>query len=467
MTMSDNTGAVAFDPALITRYDRAGPRYTSYPTAAEFHDGFGAGDLRRHVAASNAAAPAGDLSLYVHIPFCDTVCFYCACNKVITRNRAHAVHYLERLSRELGMLGAMFPAGRRVRQLHWGGGTPTYLSNAQVRALMVTIGASFDLDPGGEFSIEIDPRRLEDGAIENLREAGFNRLSMGVQDLDPVVQKAVNRIQPADLTFGVLERARAAGFRSVSLDLIYGLPHQTRASFLRTLEAVVDALPDRLSVFNYAHLPARFKTQRQIDAATLPDPAEKLAILEASGEFLQARGYVYIGMDHFARESDDIARALREGTLQRNFQGYSTHADCELVAAGASAIAQLGTCYAQNAHRLEEYEQRIDGGELATVRGVELDAEDLLRRDVISALMCRFELDFARVGERHEVDFERHFAAELADLEPMARDGLVEIGRRGMTVTPAGRLLIRNLCMVFDAYRRAAAPGAAGFSKVI
>lgn len=454
--------AVHLDRDLVARYDTAGPRYTSYPTAAEFHSGVGSEDLAGRLA--RAGAP---LSLYVHIPFCATVCYYCACNKVITANRRRAQDYLPRLEAEIGRLAARCGPDRVVEQLHWGGGTPTYLDDGQIRRLMKALGGHFQLaDTGrGEFGIEVDPRTLGPETLAVLREVGFNRLSMGVQDLDPRVQKAVNRIQPPELTEGAIGEARRLGFRSVSLDLIYGLPLQTVAGFEATLAEIIRMRPDRLSLFNYAHLPQRFKVQRQIHAEDLPSPEDKLTILARSIEMLQEAGYLYIGMDHFALADDDLARALADGSLQRNFQGYSTHARCDLVGLGASSISMLEDCYAQNAHAVDDYQARIDEGGLATVRGVVLNADDRLRRQVIMDLMCRFAVDFEGVGADHGVEFGEYFATELERLGPMADDGLVEVDGRGIRVTPAGRLLIRNIAMVFDAYRQGAP--VQGFSKVI
>ena len=459
---SHGAPAVALDRSLVDKYDTAGPRYTSYPTAAEFHAGVGPEEVRRRL--GRADAP---LSLYIHIPFCATVCYYCACNKVITANRQRAADYLPRLEAEVRRTAALCGPGRVVEQLHWGGGTPTYLDDDQIRALMGTLRRHYDLagEDRGEFSIEVDPRSLGPETLAVLREVGFNRLSMGVQDLDPRVQEAVNRIQPAELTAGALAEARRLGFRSVSLDLIYGLPLQTVAGFEATLRAVIEMGPDRLSIFNYAHLPQRFKVQRQIRAEDLPSPEDKLTILARAIEMLQEAGYRYIGMDHFAKAEDELARALADGSLQRNFQGYSTHAQCDLVGLGASSISMLDDCYAQNAHGLDDYYGRIDAGELATVRGVVLSADDRLRRDVIMDLMCRFRVAAADIEARHGISFAEYFAAELARLAPMAEDGLVELDTAGIRVTPAGRLLIRNIAMVFDAYRQGAP--VQGFSKVI
>jgi len=458
---------IIFDAELIRRYDRSGPRYTSYPTAVQFVDTFDAARYRELAAASVAERPDRPLSLYFHIPFCDTVCFYCACNKHVTKDRGLAQPYLDRLQHEIAMQAALFPDGRVVEQLHWGGGTPTFISAAQMRELMATTRAHFTLadDASGEYSVEVDPREAPPETIRLLREIGFNRLSMGVQDFDPAVQKAVNRLQSEEITLASLAAARACGFRSISLDLIYGLPKQSVSSFATTLDKIIDLGPDRLSVFNYAHLPELFKPQRRIHPDELPSAAVKLEILQLTTERLAAAGYVYIGMDHFARPDDELAVAQREGTLYRNFQGYSTHAECDLIGFGATSIGSVGNSYAQNRRELEAYYQAIDAGELAVFRGVELDADDLLRRAVITDLICHFRLEFAAVEARFNVDFSDYFARELAELAPMQDDGLLTLAPGRIDVTPAGRFLIRNICMVFDRYLRATATQR--FSKVI
>ena len=452
--MNRDDQSTVFDPELIRRYDTAGPRYTSYPTAVHFHTGFTENDYRAACARSNDARPRRNLSLYFHIPFCDTVCFYCGCNKIATKNRALAQPYLDRVYRELELQSALFDGERTVDQLHWGGGTPTFISHAQMRELMAKTREFFRLhdDDSGEYSIEIDPREADAETIALLREIGFNRLSMGVQDLDPRVQKAVNRIQSEEETWAVLEAARAHGFKSVSLDLIYGLPHQSVDSFMATLERVIEAGPDRLSVFNYAHLPEMFKPQRRINAEDLPSPQEKLAILQRTIERLTEAGYVYIGMDHFAKPDDELAVAQREGTLYRNFQGYSTHADCDLIGIGVTSIGMVDDCYAQNVKDLESYYQALDAGRLPILRGITLDADDKLRRRVITDLICHFRLDYAAVERDHGIDFRAYFADELKRLETMEADGLLRLETDGIQVLPRGRLLIRNICMVFDRY---------------
>jgi oxygen-independent coproporphyrinogen-3 oxidase len=451
---------LSFDADLIRRYDKAGPRYTSYPTAVQFHEGYGEAEYRAWAARSNAPQEGGDarrpLSLYFHLPFCDTVCFYCACNKIVTKNRKRAAPYLERLYREIALQGELFDRSRPVDQLHWGGGTPTFISSDEMRTLMRTTGQHFNLrnDDQGEYSIEVDPREADDAIIGLLRELGFNRLSLGVQDFDPRVQQAVNRLQSEEQTFSVLNAARHHGFRSVNMDLIYGLPHQNIERFGRTLDKIIGAGPDRLSVFNYAHLPDLFKTQKQIDVAALPSAAEKLDILQLTIERLTAAGYVYIGMDHFARPDDELAVAQRQGTLYRNFQGYSTHADCDMVAMGVTAIGMVGHSYSQNVRTIDDYEAALEAGRLPIMRGIELSPDDLVRRHIISRLICHFELDFGRVEQGYGLVFRDYFAPELAALVPMQDDGLLDLDATTIRVRPAGKLLIRNICMVFDRYLR-------------
>ncbi|MFZ4703439.1 MAG: oxygen-independent coproporphyrinogen III oxidase, partial [Candidatus Methylumidiphilus sp.] len=401
-----------FDSELIKRYDRQGPRYTSYPTAVQFVDRFGESQYLEHAQLTNEKANPAPLSLYFHIPFCATVCFYCACNKVVTKNQAHTLRYLDCLTLEIERQGRLFDKSRKVEQLHWGGGTPTFLNQEQMQRLMDETRRHFSLldNDEGEYSIEIDPRTVDAERIVFLRDLGFNRLSLGVQDFDETVQRAVNRIQSEQQTIGIINAARRTGFLSVSLDLIYGLPFQSVASFDATLTRVIDASPDRISVFNYAHLPHLFKTQRQIDETALPAPEEKLRIFQRAIERLTAAGYVYIGMDHFAKPDDELALAQREGKLSRNFQGYATHGNCDIVGMGVSAIGRIGGSYSQNERDLEQYQQRIETGDLAVFRGVELTADDVLRREVINQLICHFELSAEAFNTRHGIDFWSYFS---------------------------------------------------------
>ncbi|PAU76203.1 oxygen-independent coproporphyrinogen III oxidase [Halomonas salipaludis] len=442
----------AWDEALIRRYDVSGPRYTSYPTALSFHDGVGAEAFSEALSRSNAGGRP--LSLYVHVPFCRKICFYCACNKIATKNTRLAEPYLARLDREMVLAARHLDTSRPVSQLHWGGGTPTFLTLDQMGDLVDRLHSRFGLssDPQRDYAIEIDPREANMLTLRHLQALGFNRISLGVQDLDLRVQKAINRVQPRVLTETLVDEARRLGFRSLNMDLIYGLPHQTRDSFAATLEQVIDMAPARLSVFNYAHMPQRFAPQRRISEADLPSAEEKLAILRTTIDMLEAAGYVHIGMDHFARPDDSLAVAQRQGTLQRNFQGYSSHADSDLVGLGVSAISRVDDLYAQNPSDLAGYEAALDAGRLATQRGVRLSQDDLYRRYAIERLMCDMHLDLAELGSRFGIDAEHYFADSLRQLEGAERDGLMI--RRGLTLTatPIGKLLIRHLAMAFDAH---------------
>ena len=444
-----------FDIDLIRRYDKAGPRYTSYPTAVQFHNGFDEAAYREYAQNSNLA-PLKPLSLYLHVPFCDTVCFFCACNKVATKNRQLALPYLATLQQEIAMQGALFNRERPVTQLHWGGGTPTFLSHAQMRELMQTIKTHFQMlnDDSGEYSIEIDPRETQSDTVAFLRELGFNRMSLGVQDFEPKVQKAVNRIQSEKQTFAVLEAARREGFKSISIDLIYGLPHQNADTFSKTLDKILAVKPNRFSIFNYAHLPTIFKPQRRINEAELPAPSEKLAILQNTIHQLTDAGYIFIGMDHFALPDDELTIAQRNGTLYRNFQGYSTHADCDLIGLGPTSIGKVGDSYSQNVKTLDEYYAQIEGEHIPVFRGIALNADDKLRRAVITKLICHFTLDISTVEEEYLIDFKAYFSKEWEELGTMQKDGLLTLDDQRIDILPAGRLLVRNICMTFDAYLR-------------
>jgi oxygen-independent coproporphyrinogen-3 oxidase len=445
---------VDFDAELIARLSTSGPRYTSYPTADRFSDSFGYRDYLHAVADRRTRGNARPLSLYLHIPFCDTVCYYCACNKIVTKNREKAATYLAYLKREVEMQGALFAGVNEVEQLHFGGGTPTYLSDAQMGELMEHLRRCFRFasDEAGEYSIEVDPRTVSAGRVHSLRAQGFNRISLGVQDFDAGVQKAVNRIQPEEETRAIIAAARGAGFRSVSIDLIYGLPKQTPETMAATLDKVVAADPDRIAVYHYAHLPHLFKPQRRILDADMPDSDVKLRMLQLCIERLSAAGYVYIGMDHFAKPDDDLAVAQRQGRLHRNFQGYSTHADADLVSCGVSAIGAVGTTYSQNVKTLEAYYDALDRNELPVSRGTRLNMDDVLRRTVIQKLMCQFELSISVIEQAFPVVFRQYFAAELEQLAAMQADGLVSVNGDWISVSNRGRLLIRNICMVFDRY---------------
>ncbi len=442
------------DLDLIRRLDRNGPRYTSYPTADRFVEAFGSEIYQSWVARRNIGGIRRALSIYVHLPFCSTICFYCACNKVITRNRGKGEQYLEYLFREIDLQGPLFRDDPVVEQMHWGGGTPTFFTMPQLASLWGHLGRHFRMAPDGEYSIEIDPRSVDGEKIHALRDMGFNRISMGVQDFDPDVQRAVNRIQNEKQTLEVMATARDAGFASINVDLIYGLPRQTLETFGRTLDKVVVAQPDRIAIYNYAHLPTRFKPQRRIVDAELPSPDIKLKLIGLAAQRLGAAGYVYIGMDHFARPGDALALAQRDGRLHRNFQGYSTHADCDLIGLGVSSIGAIGPTYSQNHRDLDSYYDSLDHGLLPVARGMELSQDDLARRAVIQALTCQFRVSKESIGIAYLLDFDRYFAEEIADLRQLARDGLVELNGEWITVTPRGRMLVRNICMVFDRYLR-------------
>lgn len=446
-------GAAPLSTAVLRQFDVAGPRYTSYPTADRFIEAFGADEYAAALRERrDAGASAPPLSLYVHIPFCESLCYYCACNKVVTRHRERATQYLAYLARETRLQAAQLGRRAAVSQLHLGGGTPTFLSDAQLGELLAMLRESFDFIPGGEWSIEIDPRTVDATRLANLAALGFNRLSLGVQDFDPEVQKAVHRIQPAHQVFGLMADARALGFKSINIDLIYGLPKQTPENFARTVQEVIQLQPDRLSVFNYAHLPERFMPQRRINSQDLPNPAQKLAMLQGTIEQLTAAGYRYIGMDHFALPDDELAIAQEDATLQRNFQGYTTHGHCDLIGLGVSAISQIGDLYCQNSSDLSHYQNTLADGQLATSRGLLCNADDRLRRAVIQQLICHFNLLFTDIEQTFNIDFRGYFAPLWPQLQEMAADGLIELDSSHIKVLPAGRLLVRSVCMVFDAY---------------
>jgi oxygen-independent coproporphyrinogen-3 oxidase len=442
---------------LLRRFDLTGPRYTSYPTADRFVEAFAADDyvqtLRQR--RTGAAAMSLPLSLYVHIPFCESLCYYCACNKIITKHHDKAQAYLRYLGREVELHTAHVGLGQTVSQLHLGGGSPTFLTDDELRGLMAMLRRSFNFAPGGEYSIEVDPRTVDAKRLTVLAELGFNRLSFGVQDFDAAVQKAVHRVQPAEQVFELMQAARQQGFESVNVDLIYGLPQQTPESFDRTLVQVAQLAPDRIALYAYAHLPERFKPQRRIAAADLPSAGAKVSMLANSLAAFEAAGYVYVGMDHFALPNDALAIAKRQGRLHRNFQGYSTQPDCDLIALGVSAIGRVGATYSQNAKSIEEYYDHLDQGRLPVVRGLALSRDDLVRRAVIMALMCQGECQFESIELAHLIDFKQFFAGELNALEELAAQGLVKLDARGIEVTAQGWFFVRAVAMVFDRYLQA------------
>jgi oxygen-independent coproporphyrinogen-3 oxidase len=456
-----------FNRALVEKYDRPGPRYTSYPTAPQFHQAFAMDDYQSAVAASNRAVAPRSLSLYIHIPFCQSLCYYCACNKIITQKTHRAVEYLSYLKREIAMQGALFDSTRKLTQLHLGGGTPTYLTSEQLADLMATLHQAFNLDDSDdhEFSIEVDPRTISIEQIQHLRALGFNRLSFGVQDFDTHVQAAVNRVQSEEQVYALVAASREARFKSVSVDLIYGLPLQTVASFDVTLSKIIDLRPDRIAAYSYAHLPEMVRAQRLIRREDMPPPERKLELLELTIKRLTDAGYVYIGMDHFALPDDELALARANGTLQRNFQGYSTHADRDLIGLGVSSIGNVGDSYSQSVKELSQYYARLDQGMLPVHRGYSLNADDLLRREVISALMCHGRIDFASVEARHGINFKDYFAESLSMLKEHVADRLVEIHDDALVLLPQGHLMMRSVAMAFDAYLGKAQKGS--FSRTV
>lgn len=457
---------VEFDAELIARHDGSGPRYTSYPTADRFTQGHAVPNYLNALHSRQAQRPGAALSLYVHLPFCDTVCYYCACNKIATKDRGRADVYLDYLEREIALVRAEFDQQPEVSQLHFGGGTPTFLTNAQFERLMAILKKGFTFKPDAELSIEVDPRRLHDGILALLARHGFNRMSLGVQDLDPVVQKAVNRIQPPELTQSVLEQGRALGYKSINLDLIYGLPHQSVKTMEATLVTVLGWRPDRIALYSYAHLPERFMPQRRIDVAMLPAPSEKLAMLKLAVTTLLDAGYVYIGMDHFALPGDELAVALDEGTLQRNFQGYSTQADCDLIALGVSAISRIGDVYAQNHRVLEDYYEALDQRMLPLSKSLVMTRDDQVRKAAIHDLLCQSVILIPDFEQQWGLSFADYFAADLAALRELEQDGLVTISDQEIRITPQGRFLARIVAMRFDRYLREATT-TAKYSRVI
>ena len=458
----------SFPAELITKYGLAGPRYTSYPTALQFHEGFDVAAYRRHVQSSNDDLIPRPLSLYVHLPFCKELCYYCACNKKITRNLQRAENYLQHLDQEIEMQGHLFDHDRQVIQLHFGGGTPTYYDDTQLRHIVEKLGENFQLSGSAsrEFSIEIDPRTVSRDRLAFLADIGLNRVSMGIQDFDPTVQKAVNRIQDEGKTLDLINAAREYGFNSVSVDLIYGLPLQTAASFEKTIDSVLSVRPNRLSVYNYAHLPHLFRAQRMINTQEVPAPEVRLQLLASTITKLKEAGYVYIGMDHFALPDDELSIAMKEGTLQRNFQGYSTCRETDLVGMGVSSIGKVGNSFSQNRKDINEWQAVIETGELPVWRGLALSAEDQLRRELISAIMCQGNVNFEEFGRKYHFDFADRFASEVESLKPLEDDGLIVLSEQGLEVTPTGLLLLRIIAMKFDEYLINDTQGKA-YSKVI
>ncbi len=459
---------LVLNPDLLQRYDVAGPRYTSYPTADRFVEAFGQADYLQALEQrrDGVGSKAYPLSLYVHIPFCESLCYYCACNKIITKHHERGVEYLRYLEREVDLNIAHLGQGQVVSQLHLGGGSPTFLSDVELAQLMAMLRRNFHFAPGGEYSVEIDPRTVTPERLAHLAELGFNRLSFGVQDFEPAVQKAVHRIQPAEQVFDLVAAARELGFESINADLIYGLPMQTPETFERTLGQITQLRPDRIALYAYAHLPERFKPQRRIHPQDLPPAASKLVMLSSAMRVLMAAGYVYVGMDHFALPNDALAVAKRQGRLHRNFQGYSTQPDCDLIALGVSSIGRVGPTFSQNVKTLDEYYDLLNQGRLPVVRGMALSRDDLVRRTVIMALMCQGSVLFESVELSHLVDFKQYFASEMESLASMQDQGLLIIDDAGIHVTELGWFFVRGVAMVFDKYLQAD-KNRARFSKII
>ncbi len=444
----------AFDAGLLRRYDRPGPRYTSYPTAPQFQAGFGEAQRREAALRSNHDLIPRPLSLYVHVPFCTSPCFYCGCNRVITRDRSRAAPYVARVIREARMLATLFDRDRKVMQLHFGGGTPNFLVADQLAEIIDSLGQHFNFSqsPLRDFSIELDPRHVDDQAIAAMAQMGLNRASLGVQDFDPVVQQAVNRVQSVGQTLAVIEACRRHGLRSVNVDLIYGLPKQSLAGFARTLATVIAVRPERLAVYSYAHMPQLFRPQQRILHEELPAPELKLDLLRLAVERLTAAGYRHIGMDHFALPEDDLAQAQARGDLHRNFMGYTTHVDCDLVGIGVSAISQVGDSYSQSPRELAQWETLVDADSLPVWRGLRLDQDDSLRAWIIQRIMCDGGVSISAVEERFGIDFADYFAPDIQRLRALVDDGLVELDSQFIQATARGRWLLRVICACFDRY---------------
>lgn len=456
---------IEFSEDLIRRFDRLGPRYTSYPTADRFHAGFGERSYLRHLEARATRTDNPPLSVYLHIPFCESLCYFCACNKIITKDHSRSTEYLRYLGKEVALVSSRIGSDRRTAQLHFGGGTPTFLRQAELRDLMNMLRSHFDFTPDAELGIEIDPRTVNDDTLAMLADLGFNRTSFGVQDFDPAVQEAVNRIQPLDMVERAMSASRKAGFVSVNTDLIYGLPKQSLKSFDRTLDHVIRLSPDRIALYNYAHLPSRFKAQRQIVGTDLPSAEERLQIFLMSTRRLLDAGFVYIGLDHFAKPDDELNKARLDGSLHRNFQGYTTRADCDLIGFGVSAIGKVGHSYNQSVRTVNAYYQHLEAGTLPVEKGFELTMDDVLRRQVIMQLMCSGPLDFAAINRTYQIDFRTYFAHELSLLQQYEEAELIRIDDGGIQVTPKGRMFVRAVAMVFDRYLTQ--PTTSTYSKLI
>ncbi|MBR7798850.1 oxygen-independent coproporphyrinogen III oxidase [Undibacterium fentianense] len=450
---------------LIRKFDSLGPRYTSYPTADRFHTGFTESSYVKYLQERNSASRKAPLSLYIHIPFCASLCYYCACNKVITKDRSKSAIYLDYLTKELELVKRHLPGQEIISQLHLGGGTPTFLSSEEMRRLMSMLRANFSFSEDAEISIEIDPRTVTEESLQLLADVGFNRTSLGVQDFDEQVQLAVHRIQPFEMVKNCIEQSRAVGFGSINFDLIYGLPKQNLESFSRTLDQVIALSPARIALYNYAHLPTRFKPQRRINEADLPPAEQRLQIFLMSLRRLLDEGYVYIGLDHFAKPDDSLAVAMKDKSLHRNFQGYTTRADCDLIALGLSSIGKVGASYVQNVRTLDEYYAALDEGRLPVEKGFDLSQDDLLRRELIMTLMCCSSIDINDIESRHQIQFADYFGQEIERIQEYANEGLMDITSAKISVKPKGRMFVRAFSMIFDQYL--SRQTAAKYSKLI
>lgn len=457
--------SLVIEEDLIRRFNKLGPRYTSYPSADRFQAQFQAADLITQLQARAANPAPPPLSVYVHLPFCASLCYYCACNKVITKDRSRSAVYLQYLEKELALISAHLPAGQLTTQLHLGGGTPTFLSNQELAQLMQMLKRHFNFSADAEIGIEIDPRTISSASMAYFAELGFNRTSLGVQDFDLAVQQAVHRVQPYEMVAHALQASRENGFGSINFDLIYGLPKQSLASFDATLSQVIDLSPDRIALYNYAHLPTRFKPQRRILEADLPSAEERLQIFLLSLRRLLDAGYEYIGLDHFAKPDDSLAQAMKAGSLHRNFQGYTTQAECDMLALGVSSISKLGNAYSQSLRSIDEYYAALDANQLPVEKGFLLTPDDVLRREIIMDIMCCNSLDFAAIGQRHGINFTDYFSAELARLQEYQNLGLIALDSQQLAITPRGRMFVRAVGMVFDGFL--AQTTAATYSKLI
>ena len=463
-----NTTKMIISTDILQKFDVPGPRYTSYPTADRFVEAYGEAQYLQALQERRLSprAVSSPLSLYVHLPFCASLCYYCACNKIITGNYHKALDYLDDLQREVDLLLPHVGEAQTVSQVHLGGGTPTFYKDKELQRLVRLLQTAFHWQPGGEFAVEVDPRTVDDERLDSLWAMGFNRISLGVQDFDPQVQQAVNRVQSIDAIDRLMQTARRTGFASINLDLIYGLPLQTLASWERSLHSVLSLRPDRLAMYGYAHLPARFKPQRHIAIETLPTGQDKTGMLAMALQMLQDAGYVYIGMDHFALPNDSLAVAKRQGRLHRNFQGYSTRPDGDLIGLGVSAIGSMGTAYVQNARELDDYSDMLQHGRLPVVKGLSLTRDDLARRSIIMALMCQGRVELADIEQSHLLDFATYFARELQQLQTYVSQDMVHMNAHVIEVTPTGWYLVRAIAMVFDKYAQADGQRA-HFSKIL